>query len=333
MKKALSYFFSALISMSFTACKEKSKIEMNFPERYEGKTVELISYSDSVILASDVIKDGKAEFETEENDSIKFPLFTQIVIDGRIRAYYIMEKGMVVLADSMSVPTGSPLNDKFAGMLSTMDSIENLDDMVLYTDYAEKRYNENRENVLGAYFGVEWMKYAEPQKVDSFLRLAPEAFRISPKVKYYENFARHRAMTGPGMKYTDFEGENSKGEKVWLSSYVTPGKYTLIDFWASWCPYCIKELPELMSLHSDFGDKGFEIVGVAVRDKSEDTDAMVNKKEIPWKVLYNTQKIPYDIYGFSGIPYHILIDPDGTIISRGENASQIRSRLESILTD
>ena len=333
MKNLIKYICSAALVISLSGCKDKSRIEMSFPDKYEGKTVELISFSDSTILASDIIKDGKALFESEESDSLRFPLFTQIVVDGRIRAYYIMEKGSVELTDSMSVPVGSPLNEKFAEMLATMDSIENLDDMVLYTNYAEMKYNENRDNVLGVYFGVEWLKYAEPQKVDSFLNLASEDFRNSERVKYYEKYADHRAATAPGMRYVDFEGETASGKKVKLSSCITEGKYTLIDFWASWCPYCVKELPELMSLKADYEDKGFEIIGVAVRDKSEDTEAMVIKKEITWKVLYNTQKIPYDIYGFSGIPYHILIGPDGTIISRGENASQIRNRLESLLTD
>lgn len=83
-----------------------------------------------------------------------------------------------------------------------------------------------------------------------------------------------------------------------LSSYVKPGKYTLVDFWASWCPYCIKELPDMKQLYADYADKGFEIVGVAVRDKTDDTAAMVAKHELTWPVIYNTQRVPYDIYGF-----------------------------------
>lgn len=70
-------------------------------------------------------------------------------------------------------------------------------------------------------------------------------------------------------------------------------------------------------------------MGVAVRDLPEDTKEMMKKKEIGWGVLYNTQKVPYEIYGFSGIPHHMLIGPDGIIISRGENADAIRKRLES----
>lgn len=321
----------ATLSLGFMSCRKESRIEMNFPDKYEGKTVEIMSFADSTVIASSVISGGKASFVSAENDSVRFPLFTQIVIDGRTRAYYIMEEGTAQLCDSMSVPSGTPLNERFSAMLSKLDSIENLDDMAMYLDYAEKTYNDNKDNPIGAYFGIEWLKYAEPQRVDSFLSIASPAFRDTSRVRYYEDFARHRAQTAPGMKYTDFEGEDAAGGKTRLSSAVVPGKYTLVDFWASWCPYCIKELPEMQRLYADYHDKGLNIVGVAVRDKTEDTGAMVKKHSIPWEVIYNTQKVPYDIYGFSGIPHHMLVGPDGVIISRGESISQIRSRLEQFM--
>ena len=154
-------FCAAAMSLAFGACKKESRIEMNFPDKYEGKTVEVMNFADSTVLASMVITDGKASLVSEENDSLRFPLFTQIAIDGRIRAYYIMEEGRVVLSDSMSVPTGTPLNERFSSMLSTLDSIENLDDMSLYLDYVETAYNDNKDNPIGLYFGIEWLKYAE----------------------------------------------------------------------------------------------------------------------------------------------------------------------------
>lgn len=87
----------------------------------------------------------------------------------------------------------------------------------------------------------------------------------------------------------------------------------------------------MKQLYADYHDKGFDIIGVAVRDKIDDTSAMVAKHELPWQVVYNTQRVPYDIYGFSGIPHHMLIGPDGVIISRGESVAQIRARIEQLL--
>ena len=51
-----------------------------------------------------------------------------------------------------------------------------------------------------------------------------------------------------------------------------------------------------------------------------------------WPVVFNTERRAYDIYGFSGIPHHILLGPDGTIISRGESLRQIDARLKKALS-
>ncbi len=98
-----------------------------------------------------------------------------------------------------------------------------------------------------------------------------------------------------------------------------------------WCPYCIKEIPQLKEIHEKYSGKGVDIVGIAVRDKTEDTEASVAKHSIPWKVMYNAQRVPYDIYGFTGIPHLMLIGPDGRIIARGESAAQTAARLSALL--
>jgi len=313
-------------------CKQESRLEIQFPERFEGKTVELMNYRDSALVATAVIKDGRASFVTRESDSLSFPQFMQVNVDGRIQAFYIAEEGKALVTDSTSIATGTPLNDRFLRLMTTLDSIENLDDMDRYVEFAEEQYNANRDNPLGDYFGIEWLKYAEPSRVDSMLSKAPEAFRESRRVRFYVNLARLRLATSPGRKYLDFVGEDAAGGLQKFSSLVPDGKYVVIDFWASWCPYCIRELPELKALLAEFGDK-LEIVGVAVRDLPDDTKAMVKKQGITWPVLYNTARIPYDIYGFSGIPHHILLGPDGTIISRGENAARLRTRLSALTAD
>lgn len=319
----------ALAAVSFVCCKKESRLDIEFPERFEGKTVELMNYKDSTVIATAVVKDGAASFVTVESDSVRLPSFMQLTVDGRICAYYIAEPGTASVSDSTNVAIGTPLNDRFAGLMATLDSIEDLDDMDRYVAFAEKQYNENRDNPLGDYFGIEWLKYADAAKVDSMLSKADKVFRSSRRVRHYENFARHRMLTAPGKQYVDFAGENASGSPARLSSLIVPGKYMIVDFWASWCPYCIREIPALKQLREDFGDI-VEIVGVAVRDLPEDTKTIVQKHDIKWPVLYNTAKIPYDIYGFSGIPHAMLIAPDGTIVSRGENPGQLRERLNQI---
>lgn len=323
MKKIALAIISA--GLLFAACSQKQPVlDVSLSDKFEGQTVEVMNFLDSTSLASAVVTDGKAQIVRPDST----PVFASVLIDGRTRAFYVVEPGTAFVNDSTNSAIGTPLNDKFSGLLSQLDSIENLDDMGLYMDFVEQKYNENKHNPIGYYFGIEAIKYAPLEVVDSILATAPEALKNSPKAQYYRNFAALRAMTAPGQPFIDFQGETIDGKQINFASYVTPGKFTLIDFWASWCPYCVKELPEMAALYDRWKDNGLEIVGVAVRDTPEDSKGAISKFGISWPVMLNTQRKPYDIYGFSGIPHHMLIGPDGKIVSRDESLAQIENRLK-----
>lgn len=327
--KIRSYIIGCAASLLLLpSCAEQPRLELSLSDRFEGQDIQLVNFLDSTIIAEAQIAGGKAEI-TRPGDA---PTFAAVMIDGRTRAFYVIEPGTAFVNDSTNSAIGTPLNDKFAALLTKLDSIENLDDMPAYLDFVKKAYNDNKENPLGSYFGLEWIKYAGLHEIDSLLNDAPEPLRASPKTRHYTEFAKLRDATSPGNKFVDFEGECADGKPATLAAFIKPGAYTLVDFWASWCPYCIKEIPDLAALYDKWKDAGFNIVGVAVRDVPEDSKAAVNKHNITWPVMLNTQRRPYDIYGFSGIPHHILIGPDGVIISRGESVPQIEARLEALLS-
>lgn len=317
---------SAISTLAISSCSKQPRLDLSLSDRFEGQTVELVNFLDSTALDTAVVTGGKATFTLPEGK----PVFAAVLIDGRTRAFYITEPGEATANDSTGAATGTPLNDRFAVMLSTLDSIENLDDMPAYMEFVQKAYNESKGTPLASYFGMEWIKYADLPQVDSILADAPADLRESPKTAYYHNFARLRDNTAPGKTYVDFEGEDADGKTIPFSALIEPGTYTLVDFWASWCPYCIKEIPQLKALKEKMAGKNLRIVGVAVRDVPDNSKAAIKKHGIDWPVLFNTQRRPYDIYGFSGIPHHMLIGPDGTIISRGETADQIEERLNNL---
>jgi len=326
MKKTTLFMGMTASMLIISSCSKQPKLDISLSEKFEGQNVELINFLDSTSIAATTVTGGKAEILPQN----EMPVFAAILIDGRTRAFYVTEPGTAIVNDSTNSATGTPLNDKFASLLATLDSIENLDDMPAYIDFVEKAYNDNKDNPLGSYFGIEWIKYADLAQVDSILADAPEALKNSPKTKYYHNFAKLRDNTAPGKQFVDFEGETADGKPTTLSANIIPGTYTIVDFWASWCPYCIKEIPQLAALEEKLKDKNVRIVGVAVRDVPDDSQAAVKKHNINWTVIYNTQRRPYDIYGFSGIPHHLLIGPDGKIISRGESVQQIETRLNNL---
>lgn len=318
-----------LAGMSAACGSEDAKVSLEFPEDFNGKTIDLISFNDSTVISSAEITDGKATFILSERDSLTMPVLAQFVVDGRVKGYYVIEGGEASWVLGDRVAKGTSKNAEFAGMVKELDAADEAEDFEALTAIAEKNYNANKDNLFGPYFGVEWLKWADPLKVDSLLAEAPAALRESKRASGYIKFAHLRAKTAPGQPFADFEGADASGNSIRFSEYIEPGKYTLVDFMASWCPYCIKDMPKIKKIYNQHKDNGLQIVSVAVRDDPEATAGAVKKHGIDWKVVYDAQKRPYDLYGFSGIPHYMLIGPDGKIAARSMELEEIESKIPS----
>lgn len=312
--------------LASSACKDQTaEVNLQLNKDYAGKTLDLITFNDSTVLATtQITPEGTAIFKLKEGeDTPEFPVLAQFVVDGRVKGFYVIESGQAQWADTLDVAKGTPMNEKFAELLHNLDAADAAEDFAMLTAISEKQYNENKDNIFGPYFGVEWLKWADPLKVDSLLKEAPASFKDSKRAERYIKYAQLRAKTAPGQPFADFAGKDKNGKDIKFSDYVNKGGYTLVDFMASWCPYCIKDLPKIKEVAEKYADKNVKVVSVAVRDTPEDTKVAVEKHGITWNVVYDAQKRPYDLYGFSGIPHYLLIGPDGKIVARSQTLSEV----------
>ena len=120
--------------------------------------------------------------------------------------------------------------------------------------------------------------------------------------------------TAPGKPAPDFTLNDLNGKPFTLSSLYGKGKYIVLDFWGSWCGWCIKGIPDMKKYYEKYG-KQLEIVGIDCGDTEEKWKEAVKKYELPWIGVYNTQAadIPA-MYAVSGYPTKVVIDPDGKIV-------------------
>ncbi len=91
----------------------------------------------------------------------------------------------------------------------------------------------------------------------------------------------------------------------------------LLDFWGSWCVWCIKGFPDMKKAYDLHKDR-MEIVGVACNDTREKWLATVKEHQLPWTNVYHPKDVPpaenlTNIYNVSGFPTKILVDPEGNI--------------------
>jgi thiol-disulfide isomerase/thioredoxin len=92
------------------------------------------------------------------------------------------------------------------------------------------------------------------------------------------------------------------------------GKYVILDFWGSWCVWCIKGFPKMKEYYAKYPGK-FEILGVDCNDTEDKWRAAVKKHELPWLHVYcpSSSTLLTD-YGVTGFPTKIIIGPDGKIV-------------------
>ncbi|PCI18817.1 MAG: redoxin [Piscirickettsiaceae bacterium] len=126
------------------------------------------------------------------------------------------------------------------------------------------------------------------------------------------------------------------GEKISLKTLR--GKPTLVTFWATDCPGCIKEIPHLKALHRDYKDQGVNIIAVAMYyDRPDNVIAMTKEKQLPYKVALDPMAGASKAFGNVRLtPTSFLIAPDGSIAMQklGEfDEAKMRQRLDALLNN
>lgn len=109
----------------------------------------------------------------------------------------------------------------------------------------------------------------------------------------------------------DFTLNDINGKPLSLSDLR--GKWVVLDFWGSWCPWCIKGFPALKEAYKEYNGK-IEVLGIDCRDSEEVWKEAVKKYELPWLQVYNPgDNGLVEKYEIQGYPTKFIIDPEGNI--------------------
>ncbi len=136
-----------------------------------------------------------------------------------------------------------------------------------------------------------------------------------------------------GNEAPDFTLKDANGKPHKLSSLR--GKYVLVDFWASWCGPCIKEIPHLKEAYEKYNKKGFEIVSVSIDREKDKWLQAVARHQMPWISILDegaeNEKVTQKLYSVPTIPRTILLDKNGIVIGRDFRGEALEAELGKLL--
>ncbi len=122
-----------------------------------------------------------------------------------------------------------------------------------------------------------------------------------------------KAPTSPGGKPApSFTLQDLNGKTVSLSDFK--GKVVILDFWATWCPPCVVEIPHFIELYKQYKDQGFAMVGISLdREGIGVVESFARKYQVNYLILMADSQVANAYGGITGIPTTFVIDPAGNI--------------------
>jgi cytochrome c biogenesis protein CcmG, thiol:disulfide interchange protein DsbE len=136
---------------------------------------------------------------------------------------------------------------------------------------------------------------------------------------------------GVGQSAPNFSRVDLTHRKIVLSSYR--GKIVLLNFWATWCEPCLREMPTFVEWQKQYGSRNFQVIGISMDDADPDVIATVSRLKLNYPVLMGDEYLGADYGGVLGLPVTFLIDRGGKIQARyqGMFLTRIHSDIQNLL--
>ena len=288
-------------------------------------------------IATTQVKDGKFTFKgktevpqlTYINNAlgVRYPLDLPILLENKkIKVKGDAAQGLIEI-------TGTAANENMVIYKQKRDALDP-NDREGFTALVRETFEANSDNLLGAMMVTDMYTYVSDGELVECYRRLPAELSGNKLISHYYDISTARLETAPGKKFKELSMEDRQGVPRKLSDAVAENNVTLLLFWASWTYGNKGVLSDFGALCRQYSGKGLKLYSISLDSNEDKWKEAIGKYGLEGTNLqgdYNQAKACADIYGVDGMPRALLIGQDGSIIARGDNASDFEPFLEKLL--
>lgn len=179
---------------------------------------------------------------------------------------------------------------------------------------------QNIDNEFGYFVVTNLAPNMDLGQVQALIGKMPEKFRQRPELKEMEAMLQQASSEGEDQQIEDFTMATPEGEDLSVMDEVEQHELTILDFWASWCQPCVREMPNMVALYDEYHDKGLGIIGISLDEDHDQWTKAIKSLGLKWPQISDLQgwhSYAAEMFQVQAIPHMIVVDKNGTILQRG----------------
>ena len=239
-------------------------------------------------------------------------------------------KQATVLTDSIQLAFYKADMVKVRSMSVVRDSLY----QVLIDRVFEEEPEASHSEVV-AYLASQYSSPMSGDRVERIVERFDSSFRNSYYVAQMKQFAENDRLLTAGKVFPDFQVFDTLGKTYTLADFK--GKYLFVEFSASWCGWCKKEIPHIRKAYEQLKDRNIVFITMMMDTEREQWIRDMKREEIGWLCLTDLKgmkKSPLvDAYNLRGLPDSFVVDPEGYIIRRDLRGGEILDYLSEVVTE